>query len=563
MYRRAWSNSRPLRRFVTLNVVLGAFAGCQPFPTYTPPTPQPKSPVPIVSVQSSVDDQKACNIQQADFVLPMPAPMPKDDKSKPTAPGGDEKTKPAKPAEDKWKKSEEENSKSATKDQDTKIPGLPGDGNAKSSPATKDPDTKIPGLSTGENQKPDESSSKLTIDRAINTTLVADPKLRAGFEAINQANGDYLTASLPPNPTFYMDGQLLPLTRPFTVDRQGGPPQMDVLLSYQIDWLLFGKRAAAMASASLGVRAVEADYADRIRLRVTETATTFYDVLEAKALRKLAQQDIENFKRIEKSTAAAVAAGGRPQVDLNRVRLDLLTSQRTLREAEFNSVSAEARLRSLLNRTDSDPEFDIEGDLTGKLTAEPIAADDAYRLALENRPDIKADQYKIAQAEATVVSEDRRAYPLVTPQIGYIRQFQQKAIGFPDANSYLVSVTTTLPLFDRNQGNRARARSLAVQQHYGLQGDLVDLRSEIEQATKQFRMAYLNATSVAEEQLKLATEVRDSINQAYNTGGRPLVDVLDAQRNYRETYRTYITGRANYWRSLYKLNAAIGKQVVK
>ena len=45
---------------------------------------------------------------------------------------------------------------------------------------------------------------------------------------------------------------------------------MDVQVGYPIDWFLFGKRAAAMASARQGVRQSEADYADLVRQRVTD-----------------------------------------------------------------------------------------------------------------------------------------------------------------------------------------------------------------------------------------------------------------------------------------------------
>src|SRR5262245_29037490 len=62
--------------------------------------------------------------------------------------------------------------------------------------------------------------ASVTLDQAINATLLANPKIRAGLEAINQALADQLTSSLPPNPTLLADVQLLPLTRPFTVDRQ-------------------------------------------------------------------------------------------------------------------------------------------------------------------------------------------------------------------------------------------------------------------------------------------------------------------------------------------------------
>ena len=41
----------------------------------------------------------------------------------------------------------------------------------------------------------------MSLDQAIGATLLADPKIRAGLEAIHQANADLLTSSLPPNPT--------------------------------------------------------------------------------------------------------------------------------------------------------------------------------------------------------------------------------------------------------------------------------------------------------------------------------------------------------------------------
>jgi cobalt-zinc-cadmium efflux system outer membrane protein len=404
-------------------------------------------------------------------------------------------------------------------------------------------------------------TATLTLDQAISVTLQADPKIRAGLEAIHQANADWLTSSLPPNPTLLTDGIFLPL-RPITPDRPGGPTQTDVQVGYPIDWFLFGKRAAAMASATLGVRQSEAEYADLIRQRVTTTATAFYDVLAAKSLLDLARQDKDNLTRLEAATRKAVDAGGRPMVEFNRVRLDLLKSQQDLREAESALTIAKAKLRAQFGRTDRDPTFDVDGNLDAPLTGEPLPADEAFAIAQQNRPDIRSLRVQVSKAEADTVVERRKAFPQITPQFGYTRQFQIP-IGSPDFDSWDASLTATLPLFDRNQGNRAKAQSVTVQNRYNLQAGLVDLRAEIEEAVQNFSTAYQKAGAVAQEQVKLAAEVRDSIAKAYDVGGRPLIDVLDAERSYRETYRLYISSRADYWRAVYKYNSAIGKQVTR
>jgi cobalt-zinc-cadmium efflux system outer membrane protein len=119
----------------------------------------------------------------------------------------------------------------------------------------------------------------------------------------------------------------------------------------------------------------------------------------------------------------------------------------------------------------------------------------------------------------------------------------------------------TLPFFDRNQGNRAKAASLVLQNEYEYRAALAALRAEIETAAQEYRAAKANAEAVADEQLKLARDVLESITNVYQAGGRPLVDLLDAQRNFHDTYRAYISTRAAYWRAVYRYGAAIGQKV--
>jgi cobalt-zinc-cadmium efflux system outer membrane protein len=401
--------------------------------------------------------------------------------------------------------------------------------------------------------------ARLTLDQVINAVVVSDPQLRAGFEAINQASADALTASLRPNPSLYTDIQLLPLTRPFTPLQQGGPPQFDALVTYPIDWYLFGKRAAKMVVAARGVRASEADFEDQLRRRVAEAAGGFFDVLEAGALLALVRQDVGTLEQLEAATAKAVAAGGKTQVELNRLRLDLAQARRLAREAETSLVTAKASLRAMMGRTDADPAFDLEGALDAPLEAALPPADEGFALAVESRPDLRALRWKVAQGQAHVEAERRNAYPSVSPMLGYTRQFQ-KSIGFPDANSWDAAATISLPVFDRNQGNRARASSALAQSQFQYEAALAALRAEVETAAQQYRSARATATEIAGEQLRLAREVRDAIATAYQAGGRPLVDLLDAERIFRETARAYVSSRAAYWRAVYRYRSAIGQQ---
>ena len=402
---------------------------------------------------------------------------------------------------------------------------------------------------------------KLSFDEVINAVLISDPRLMAGFQGINQANADALTASLVPNPTVMADILMLPLARPFSPDRTGGPPQQDVMVSYPIDWYVFGKRAAQMASASAMVKVSEAEFANLVRIRITEGALAYYDVMEAKALLDLANQNLAILAKVEVALTKAVEAGGRPKVEINRIRLDILQNRQTVRDVETALVAAKARLRALIGRSDRDLDFDIAGTLDALLTTNTLGAAEAFDLAVDNRPDVKAIRARMIQTEANVIVEDRKKYPELIPMLGWTRQYQVAAMGQPDAGSWNASLTTQLPFFNRNQGNRAKASSYAVQAKIDYEATLVALRAEIETTAQELKAARNNAEAVAGEQLRLANEVLQSITDAYEAGTRTLVEMLDAQRNFRDTNKSYISMRAGYWRALYRYYSATGKQI--
>jgi cobalt-zinc-cadmium efflux system outer membrane protein len=83
-------------------------------------------------------------------------------------------------------------------------------------------------------------------------------------------------------------------------------------------------------------------------------------------------------------------------------------------------------------------------------------------MAQQNRPDIRALRMQVSKARADVHLENRHAYPEVTAYTGYTRQYQ-RALGDDNYNGWGIGLTVSVPLFDRNQGNRAKARSALVQ----------------------------------------------------------------------------------------------------
>jgi cobalt-zinc-cadmium efflux system outer membrane protein len=332
-----------------------------------------------------------------------------------------------------------------------------------------------------------------------------------------------------------------------------------VFITYPIDWFLFGKRAAAMTATQYAVHVTQSEFQDLVRLRVLAVSGAFFDLVEAAGLQELGRATVDNLEQVEKTTALAVEVGKRPAVELNRIRLDVLGARQELRRSQATFLTAEAALRETTGLANWPGTLMANWPLGTPLESDAATVEEAIVIAERERPDLEAARWQVAKTGADVVVQERAARPTVAPALGCTRQYQ-KEMAMPDANSWNANVTMSVPIFDRNQGNIAKACAAQRQAQFSYGAKVLQVQAEVRQAIAELRAAEDNAGAVADEQLELAKKVRDSIVEAYGLGGRPLIDVLDAQRNYRETYRLYITTRTAFWRALYRYRAALGAQ---
>jgi len=402
----------------------------------------------------------------------------------------------------------------------------------------------------------------LGLNEVIAACIAGDPRIRAGWEEVEQATGDYITASLPPNPNLAVTGSLLPLTRPFTVDRQGGPPQLDVWIGYPLDWFVFGKQAAAKATKSSGVRVIEAEYEDLIRQRIRAAGLAYFDVLEARATLELAQDDWQRLQEIESLYKKSAEAALKGERELNLIPLERAQANRAVREAEAKVKEAQAQVRALMGQFTNQTGLEVAGSLAIPKDAHGVSIEDAFALAQQSRADLQAQRERITQAQFSVFEEKRKACPDLTARVGYTRQYQTKAVGFPDANAWGAEVEMSLPFFDRNQGNRRKADSTLLKNQQLLSAFLFELNAEMERVVEEHRTTLETARSITLEQVKQAHDTRDAYIKAMGAGVRSLFDVVEAHRNYRDLSRIFVYSRANYARAAVRLNAAVGKQLV-
>jgi cobalt-zinc-cadmium efflux system outer membrane protein len=395
-------------------------------------------------------------------------------------------------------------------------------------------------------QKP--GTVTVSLDDAIQMALQHNHNLLAARTTIQQSEAEETTANLRPNPVLIGDAQFLPIFDPsqFNSDYIDNTAQFDLGVSYLFER---GKKRQHRLQAAKDVTAVtRSQVADNERSLAFNVASEFINVELAESTLELAMQDLRSFQNSVDISEARYKAGDIGEGDLLKTKLQLLQFQTDVSAAQLARVQGLSDLRQLLGYESIAADYDV----AGAFNYQPVKGnlEDFEAKALQNRPDLRAAQQGVVAANS--------------------QHELQKAIGKRDvtgqANYTHVSYTNTvslfgqiqLPIFDRNQGEIARAGyavTQAQEQEKFANGQvLTDVRDAFESLRSNDQIVGLYRSGYLDQ----AQQSRDINEYAYRHGAASLLDFLDAERSYRSTQLAYRQALASYLLALEQLRQAVG-----
>ena len=292
------------------------------------------------------------------------------------------------------------------------------------------------------------AQARLTVQEAVDTALRSRALLKAEAERVPAAEGRKRQAGLLPNPEFQFGNENL---------RPGQTYSRDVDILAYVTWPLdiLGKRGQRVAVAEQTVNRTEAEV-ELARRQVTQSVRLAYWAARgAQERRDLLQSTVANFQRIIDYHAAQLSAGTIAEQDVLRVRLEGERIQIAVHLATIDAAKARVQLLKEIGQAAGS---DVV--LTEPLEAMPapmpaMSGTSAIQDALARRSEIKVATASIEEARANARLQDIVARPDLAVVYGY------KRTQLPDAlsgvNTSLAAIKVTIPLLDRNQGNRAAA----------------------------------------------------------------------------------------------------------
>jgi len=393
----------------------------------------------------------------------------------------------------------------------------------------------------------------LTINQAVSEAIEKNIGLLAERANIVIADARILTARLRPNPVLTAGSNHLDfLGTGFNDVNGGGPTEISLHSEFTVE--RGGKRQARVAVAQAARSVTEFLFLNAARTLVLDVQNAFVDVLLAKSALALARENLEFANTTVTVNEARLKAGEIAELELIRSRLATLQWENSVRRADLQVQTSLARLETVLGRAKRSPAFDISGEL--RRDAVIPGRDEIQRLAAERRPDLGALRRDTERAVAEWKSQIAQARPDYTLGAEYIRQ-QVNA----KANSLSFEIGIPIPVFNRNQGEIARAAAEQRQAELRLRALEANIAGEIDAAWRQLVTARDLLHSIETRMLQQARQVRDITEFSYRRREATLLELLDAQRAFNETMQAHNEARAEYARSLYVVDSISGKPI--
>jgi cobalt-zinc-cadmium efflux system outer membrane protein len=405
---------------------------------------------------------------------------------------------------------------------------------------------------------PGSSQNSFTWDQIRDRFQAANPTLKAAQINIDESRAQEITAYLRPNPD--ITGAIDQIN-PFSTQSppSGGPgvysPFAYAFPAGSISYLheRRNKRELRLESARKGTEITSAQYADQERNLLFNLRSAFVQTLQQKAILDLTRENLAYYNRLLGVSNDRLKAGDIAKVDYQRLELQRVQYETDVQTAIVNLRTAKIQLLMLLNDRTPVEQFDVTGpfDFAGQIR--PL--EDLRRMALDNRPDLKA--------AAEAVDKAQTDHKLAVANGSVDPTFGMDFARNPPIPVYFgVSVSIPLRIFDRNQGEKLRTEQDITRNERLRDAATAQVFSDVDSAYATMESNLTLLRPYKETYLKEAVEVRDTVSFAYTRGGSSLLDFLQAQQDYRSTELNYLNLVGSYLTAAAQMNLAVGQEVI-
>ena len=293
------------------------------------------------------------------------------------------------------------------------------------------------------------------------------------------------------------------------------------------------------------VRAKELELVARLK-------QAYYDLFLAQKAVQIHHEQVELVRQFVAIANAKFRAGKGSQTDVLKAQVELSMLFQHLPVLEQRRETAEAMLNTLLDRAPASP-LGLAQEPSQQSLEQPV--DDLHRLALNDRPELKAAELDVQRSEQSRALAQRQYYPDFNVAFQRFQNYQANdGFGAYVAMSIPFAFWTK-PKYDAGVHEAEAAVSVAQAQQHTLENmtrfQINDLLAKL-RATDQVAMLYRTTILPQAEQSLEAARV------GYRAGKAGFLDLIDTQRAWRGFQLEYFQALVDRQHRLAELEQVVG-----
>lgn len=380
-------------------------------------------------------------------------------------------------------------------------------------------------------------SDQLSVDEAVAIALWNNSALEANMAAMGIAQADLLDAGLLKNPNFQ---SLIPV----------GAKPFEFLFNWPIEDLWQRKKRVLAARQNLD--AVATGLVQNGLNLVRDVKTAHADLWLAERRAETLRESASLRERIAKLTERRKDAGDASGLEVSLAWADARSAGELAKRADGDIEVARVRLRQLIGLRDSPRALSAVG--WADWSAIP-GTDELLQTAYTSRPDLRAAELAIEASTYRAKWQRSRIFNMVIPMLSV------KESGSPQAVRAGPGLTLEIPIFNRNQGQIARADAEVVQSAWRyaalrdqVEGEVRDAMARLEQARKSLELLRTGLKPIVEQAI-------GQTETAYRNGDASYLNVLETTRQKFDAILRERDAEAALARARAELERSVGKKI--
>ncbi|MBT5469194.1 MAG: TolC family protein [Nitrospina sp.] len=389
-----------------------------------------------------------------------------------------------------------------------------------------------------------EPKEPITLKSAVALALMHNPHLEAFSFEKRAKEARALQSGFSPNPKLDISVEDAGGSGGFSGFDQS---QTTIQLSQLIE--LGGKRAARLRSSNLSKKLADWDYETKRMDVLTQVAKSYALVLKAQQqvmltedLVKLSEQFLVVVDERIKAGKVAALEKIKSEINLSSLKIEFEKVKRELKVARRNLSITWGAIT---------PQFETAlGDLN---QISNIPSLEILKTRLSKNPDLARWSTELEQRQAALESEISKSIPDIEIQGGFRR------LETTDDNALVFGISIPLQFFNRNQGAIEEARHKLGKAEAQKRAKKASTEKKLLETYSALDFYRTQVSSIKNQILPGAKKAFNGIQEGYRFGKFNLIDVLDSQKTFFHTKKTFLDSLAQYHNSVADLERLIGE----